>query len=285
MARRSKLYAAIDRLDRFHDSLVDGLAAQIQRIVTRASSRTESDLRDALTTDSRGRVVAPVAANQAALRAVGGSFIGHLGDLGYLDAVAAFRNQMPGVMPYFQETFEAVNSTLKAPLPEPKFRPEDQRYFESQRLSAGVVLKDEAANVARAATRQALISMGAVPVRTLTERLAADFGTLPTRASGLASTLISVHYRTIQNRAFDLVEEESGELLYRYVGPRDKLNRPVCKLWLAKYGSAGKPLTRKQIEALSNGSTLSNPFLHGGGYRCRHQWVAVGYADDPQGDE
>lgn len=55
---------------------------------------------------------------------------------------------------------------------------------------------------------------------------------------------------------------------YLYVGPKDLRNRPFCK------ERVGLVLTRDRIETLDNGQ-LPNPFVTGGGYNCRHSWLAV----------
>jgi hypothetical protein len=44
--------------------------------------------------------------------------------------------------------------------------------------------------------------------------------------------------------------------------------RPFCHQHL------GKVFTRDEIDALDN-KQLPNPFLTGGGYNCRHQFIAV----------
>lgn len=55
---------------------------------------------------------------------------------------------------------------------------------------------------------------------------------------------------------------------YLYVGPNDQKNRPFCK------EHVGLVLTRDRIEQLDNGQ-LPNPFITGGGFNCRHSWLAV----------
>ena len=50
---------------------------------------------------------------------------------------------------------------------------------------------------------------------------------------------------------------------WSYIGPRDELNRPLCREFLDE-----SPLTYQQIEAKNTGS-----FLDRGGYNCRHQWL------------
>ena len=65
---------------------------------------------------------------------------------------------------------------------------------------------------------------------------------------------------------------EGGE---RLVGPAFTLRFVPVREDLATPESWGKPIsTRAAIEALDNGQ-LPNPFITGGGYNCRHSWLAV----------
>lgn len=59
---------------------------------------------------------------------------------------------------------------------------------------------------------------------------------------------------------------------YLYVGPADGVVRDWCVQHL------GLVMTQDAIEKLDNGQ-LPNPFLTGGGYNCRHSWLAV---SDPE---
>ena len=58
--------------------------------------------------------------------------------------------------------------------------------------------------------------------------------------------------------AMDLPEDT----LYRYVGPDDEKNRPICRTYLSN-----DPLTLEEIRQVK-----SDGFEHGGGHRCRHYW-------------
>jgi hypothetical protein len=58
------------------------------------------------------------------------------------------------------------------------------------------------------------------------------------------------------------------EDVFAYVGPADRAMRPFCR------AHVGKVFTREQIDVLDNGQ-LPNVFLTGGGYNCRHQFIAV----------
>ena len=67
---------------------------------------------------------------------------------------------------------------------------------------------------------------------------------------------------------------DNGFEKFVYDGPDDKITRDVCSEFLRDYGINGEPLTVDEINALDNGQGLP-VFTYGGGYNCRHSWVAV----------
>src|SRR5262249_28655335 len=87
------------------------------------------------------------------------------------------------------------------------------------------------------------------------------------QASTIAATSQSTFYRTIQARQFEDADP-AGKFKYRYAGPDDKFTRPFCEHQLQRKN----PLTQAEIEQLDNGQ-LPNPFVTGGGFNCRHQWI------------
>ena len=276
MARRSAVNRTVDSYDRWVDATVATLVARIDSISRRAVARVIRELAAELDR-ARGGIIEPTGSNQQTLRRLDAIFQQALRDLGYFDVVAAWTaTSFPKAAPYFERTFEALNATLKEPLPEPRLGAEQVRFLSSRAVSAGVSIQNEARILGRQATRRALFSAGATPMPQLVEQLSSEYGKLPTRVASLADTLITTHYRTIQSLSYEAVEEEVGrELAYRYFGPRDKLNRPFCKRVLA----SNTPRTKAQIQALSNPSGLGDTFRTCGGWSCRHQWAAVGFAE------
>lgn len=81
----------------------------------------------------------------------------------------------------------------------------------------------------------------------------------------LFDTQMSIYGRQVEAVA---TQDLGDEQPYLYVGPADNVTRPFCLQHL------GRVLTRREIERLDNGQ-LPNPFLTGGGYNCRHSWLAV----------
>jgi len=62
--------------------------------------------------------------------------------------------------------------------------------------------------------------------------------------------------------------EKYGVEQFIYIGPLDMRTRTFCA------GKVGKVFTRKEIDAMKNGQT-GNVFTDGGGWNCRHKWIAV----------
>lgn len=56
--------------------------------------------------------------------------------------------------------------------------------------------------------------------------------------------------------------------VFAYLGPLDVKTRPFC------YERVGKVFTREQIDVMDN-HQLPNVFITGGGYNCRHTFIAV----------
>jgi hypothetical protein len=70
------------------------------------------------------------------------------------------------------------------------------------------------------------------------------------------------------------LQQEAGKLLgsrkkyWLYLGPEDRKNRDFCATFV------GKALSDKEFKKLKNGTNLPAQ-QYGGGYRCRHTWLAV----------
>lgn len=81
-------------------------------------------------------------------------------------------------------------------------------------------------------------------------------------ARTLYDTTVNVFARQIEAS-----KSREGDV-YAYMGPADIKTRPFC------HQHVGKVYTKDEIDAMENGQ-LPNVFLTGGGYNCRHQWIAV----------
>lgn len=85
------------------------------------------------------------------------------------------------------------------------------------------------------------------------------------QARSLFDTQVSIFTRTVEDVATGHLGEDQP---YLFSGPVDDVIRPFC---LAR---VGKVFTRRDINAMDNGQ-LPNPFITGGGYGCRHTFLAV----------
>jgi len=81
----------------------------------------------------------------------------------------------------------------------------------------------------------------------------------------LFDTQTSIYGRQIEAIATNTLGPEQG---YLYTGPVDGRTRDWC------LERVGKVYTRAEIEAMDN-NQLPNPFLTGGGYNCRHSFIAI----------
>lgn len=80
---------------------------------------------------------------------------------------------------------------------------------------------------------------------------------------------------TMQNNVFNNQRQKfykkvpaTGEKLYEYVGPVDKLTRPICKRYV------GKQYTEAKWKRISN-EQVGNMWNYKGGYNCRHFFLLV----------
>jgi len=84
-----------------------------------------------------------------------------------------------------------------------------------------------------------------------------------------AKTRMAEFDRAAQEEAVLQAERAGADLVRVYLGPLDGVTRPFCRPLV------GKAVTRRQIQGLSNGQTAVSPLFAGGGYNCRHSWVAM----------
>jgi hypothetical protein len=84
------------------------------------------------------------------------------------------------------------------------------------------------------------------------------------RVRTLYDTSVSIFTRQVE--ALQIVDDP--EAAFAYLGPADELNRPFC------HARVGKVFTKAEIDAMDN-RQLPNVFLTGGGYNCRHAFLAI----------
>lgn len=105
------------------------------------------------------------------------------------------------------------------------------------------------------------------PVRHLLEDVADALDAELTTARTWYDTQTSVFTRQVESLKF------GDASTFLYAGPTDSKLRPFCQQHV------GKVYTKAAIDGLTNGQ-LPNVFLTGGGWNCRHTWVALSTASD-----
>lgn len=259
----------IDEHDAWVENLVRGFETELQNMVASAEARVITELRERLSiTDG---TIDRTPANQRVLRQIDDLLMEAMERAGFSKLTDEFVQSFPGQLPYFEQVLEAISDNLKTPL-KADLSKADQALLASQQITTFENLRTVVEGVAAVAKRRALMSVGALPFRDVAEQISKTFHRSVPEAVTLAETSTTMFYRTMTERAFRKIEDglPAGAVRYRYEGPRDKLTRPFCKRMLSS--TRTRPMTREQIEGLNNGQ-IPNPFVSGGGYNCRHQWV------------
>ena len=144
-----------------------------------------------------------------------------------------------------------------------------QAALQPVRDEANLKLKRIRDNVA-SQVQQILVQMQAVPtpITAAAQQLSRVSELSRGQAATIINTAMGATLQTIQLKAGERMEKRGVEVLYIYAGPDDSLDRPFCSRIV------GLAFTKKQIGKLNNGQGLSVAST-GGGYNCRHEWVAV----------
>jgi hypothetical protein len=124
---------------------------------------------------------------------------------------------------------------------------------------------DSAAITLWRAMAQAVLSPRARPVPAIVDDLSKSLDATQANARTLFDTQMTIFGRQVESSA---TEDLGAEQPFMYSGPVDLKTRDFC---LAR---VGKVFTRKDIEAMDNGQ-IPNVMLTGGGFNCRHVWMAV----------
>ncbi len=115
-------------------------------------------------------------------------------------------------------------------------------------------------------------SMLGIYTQTPTAKIVASLAKQIDKSRAQAQTLFDTQVSIVGRQIVADAPTESDQQAYMYVGPVDGVVRSWC---LDRIGTV---YTQDRIEAMDNGQ-LPNPFLTGGGYNCRHSWMAVSDPD------
>jgi hypothetical protein len=112
-------------------------------------------------------------------------------------------------------------------------------------------------------------SLGRKAARTIPEEIAKILEHAEGRVQTLYDTAVSIYGRQVE-------AESAGDdpaTRFAYLGPVDRKTRDFC------LAHVGKVYTRAEIDGLDN-EQISNVFLTGGGYNCRHVWTEIAKASE-----
>ena len=263
------LKSVFDAHNEWVENFVGNFEHELQGIVASAEAFVISELRDRL--EVIDGAIARTPANQRILRQVDNMLVSAMDRAGYGALAEEFAAGFPGQLPYLDQMIDAISHELKTPL-EVVLDRADQAALASQQISTVDTLQTVVESMASIAKRKALFSFGAMKFADVASSIATTFSKSIGEATTLAATATSMFFRTMQDRTFQHVEDglPVGAVKYRYDGPLDKVTREFCVDMLVR--SKANPMTRAAIEDLNNGQ-LPNPYITGGGYNCRHQWV------------
>lgn len=263
----------LDAHDREIQALIDEFERQLSQIVSQAQARTVADVTRRLSFVDG--VVAQTPANRRVLRTLGDTFLEHMNELGYPDLVDGFVSQFGNQFGYFRQVLQTTLEEADAEkLFEVAFTDQDHKFFTMQVQDAATAIEQTVTNVAAVMRDKTLLSIGGLRASSLADMVSTELNRSIGQAKSVAATSISTFYRTVADVGYKHVEEDPNwEIRYKYVGPpsSDPIIRPFCRHLMAEV-QAGTDWTREQIERMDNGQ-LPNPFLTGGGWNCRHQWV------------
>ena len=253
------------------EDLVSEFRDKLAVIVAQARRETIRTLADRLSVVDG--LVARTRTNTRVLQSVDAIFQREMDRAGYRRMVRGYVRSFNGQFEFFKQTLDRLGVDLGRDV-SVRFGPRDKAAFVQQQVSAARLIDGVVDGVAASAERQAMMSIGGLKLADLITAVSQKLDATVGQATNIADTALSVFYRTIQDRGFQIVERslpDSVEVRYTYGGPDDRLVRPFCRHLLDETAK-GTQWTRAQIDAMRNGQ-LPNVFYTGGGWKCRHQWL------------
>lgn len=274
---------ALDAIARRQNLAIDSTVAWFQRELRGIVSQAQVEVLEKITRrlTVRDGVIEASTANQRRLRRLDTMVVDAMNGAGYRELLDELSGSFGGQLRFFEEALEVLGQKPVA------WNAEDSSRMRAQGESTVDALEGIVRNAAELAKRRALLQIGGLSVGVLAETLQRETGATIGQATAIADTAQSTFYRTIADTGFQRIEQRQKKpLRYRYYGPDDRLNRPFCAKVLAAQepksdDDEGRSWTRAEIQAMDNGQ-LPNPFITGGGYRCRHQWMVVAEKTDAE---
>jgi hypothetical protein len=253
------------RHNAYQDSVMESFVSQLQSTLHSAQANMTMELMRRLSIE-RGRV-ARTSTNRRVLGQVESMFAASMRRAGYDSLINEFVGSFNGQFRFMDEILQELSAAMKTPLAITKQTRDTAVAFQGNARNALASVADA---VGLKAAQQTLFSVGGMKFDDLVALLTESFSLTIPQATGLAATLQTTFFRTIQDSEYQQIEatQPKGAHAIRYIydGPKDKLNRPFCK------DRVGKSYSRKQIDKMDNGQ-LPDVMRTCGGWRCRHQFV------------
>lgn len=255
---------------------VETFTGEVEKIVAQSTLDLQERLRKALVLNADG-TVKRTRANSATLAKIDDWFMEEMAANGFTTLARSFVNSFPGQLVYFDDVLSVLAKQAGKKI-DFSWSTHDKRTFTDFAAHSNTALVDVVEHVAKTARAQILLSFGAVSYSQLVKTLEAKLAVSTERAASFADTAMMSFWRTVANQGFRKLEFYfPGKLFYQYFGPpsTDRVIRPFCRKLMAGT-EAGTRWTREEIDQMDNGSSLGTPvFKVGGGFRCRHAWMAV----------
>ncbi len=259
-------------LNRYQDAALAAFDASLHDIIERAQDRTIAYLFRSLATE--GGEILQTPGNLRIIRGVATVFQRELDAGGYQQLIGSFVGQFPGQLPLVQETLEVLRRQSARDLPTLTWTPADLKLFQSVALSNSSTIAGVVEAEAGRALNRIMFSVGGLEWGKMVEIIRDGMKLTLAQAKSAADTAQASFYRVALDRQYQKIEEDTGAALhYKYSGPVDRRERPFCANLSART-AAGVSWTKEEINAMDAGKGQpAPPFVFGGGWNCRHQFI------------
>ena len=152
-------------------------------------------------------------------------------------------------------------------LPEMELNEDDREILANQAAAAIAVIEGHASKVSVNLRHFLARSLGDITQSTLVSGVI-NVVRKVNQVEPIAKDQMILWFRLLAHLSYRHAEELGYNLKYRYVGPYDEKSRDFCDKLLRS-----SSFRRDEIASLDNGQ-VADAFVNGGGYNCKHFWVA-----------
>lgn len=255
--------------DAWLDALIATFTSQLQTISRKAIAAVIASLQKKLTFADDG-TIASTPANQRTLRSLDTQISDAMDVAGY----SALLKNVVGKFPEQQQFLQAQLQHLADETGEPSianvnYTQAESSLFSSVQLSVVAALESVMESAARSAMQTSLAAGAGLKMSDLIETITTKVDASIARQATNADTAAITFYRNMSDSAFTKLEQKLGiDFKYVYNNPVDEKTRDFCLDLM----EADKSYERDEIDAMDNGSDLSDVWISCGGFNCRGQW-------------